>query len=227
MLHQRRPDAESGHVQDSFAPAAIAVATSPRPDPRRRLLNAMIETVALRGYDRTTVSRVLSSADVQEALFGEHFRDKHDCFMQAVDDLIGRTELAALERFQRPAPWPERVRLCLGGLLRALARDPDGARVVLVEMLGAGPAACERQRSAFALFISLIEEGRSQCLSSESLPPQTSEAIVGGIVSILHRRVLQGDTAKLPALHADLTYFALLPYLDHERAVAVSGLHES
>jgi AcrR family transcriptional regulator len=227
MLQQGRSDVEPGSAQDSFPPAAVAIATAPRPDPRRRLLDAMIETVALRGYDRTTVSRVLSSADVPEAVFGEHFHDKHDCFMQAVDDLIGRTELGALERFQRASSWPERVRLCLEGLLCALAGDPHGARVVLVEMLGAGPAACERQRSAFALFTSLIEEGRSQYPSGECLPPQTSEAIVGGIASILHRRVLQGDTAELPALHCDLTYFALLPYLDHERAMAVSGLRES
>ncbi len=43
----------------------------------------MIETVALRGYDRTTVSRVLRGADLEEAMFSEHFHDKHDCFLQA------------------------------------------------------------------------------------------------------------------------------------------------
>jgi AcrR family transcriptional regulator len=202
------------------------VATTTRPDPRARLLAGMIEAVALRGYDRTTVSRVLSSADVQEAVFSEHFRDKQDCFLQAVDDLIGRAEHWALECFQRPVPWPERVRLALEGLLYALASNTDGARVMLVEMLGAGPAACERHREALALFTSMIEQGRSGSAWAESLPPQTSEAIVGGIASILHRRVLQGDTAELPGLHADLTYFALLPYLDHERALAVAGLRE-
>jgi AcrR family transcriptional regulator len=186
----------------------------------------MIDTVALRGYDRTTVSRVLSGAEVQEAVFSEHFRDKHDCFMQALDDLLVRAEDWALERFQQAAPWPERVRVALGSLLEALAHNPDGARVVLVEMLGAGPMACERQRTTLALFTGLIEEGRSLCSNTEHLPPQTSEAIVGGILSILHRRVLQGDTVALPALHADLTYFALLPYLDHERALAVAGLTE-
>jgi AcrR family transcriptional regulator len=186
----------------------------------------MIETVARRGYDRTTLSRVLASADVQEAVFSEHFHDKHDCFCEAVDDLIGRAELAALERFQRDVPWHERVRGGLESLLWALASNPAGARVVLVEILSAGPAARERQRSALALFASLIEQGRADCPDSEYLPEQTSEAIVGGIVSILHRRVLQANTAELPDLHADLTYFALLPYLDHERAMAVAGLHE-
>lgn len=227
MFHHRRPGPEPGLIPDSSPAAAAAAQTAPRPDPRRRLLDAMIETVALRGYDRTTVSRVLSSADVQEAVFSEHFRDKHDCFLQAVDDLIGRAERSALEQFQRVVPWPERVRLALESLLDALSRHPDGARVVLVEMLGAGPAACERQRSALALFTSLIEEGRSHCADAEHLPPQTSEAIVGGIASIVHRRVLEGNTAELPALHADLTHFALLPYLDHERALEVAGLRES
>lgn len=226
MFHERRSGAEPWLTPDS-APTTALVARVARPDPRRRLLDAMIETVALRGYDRTTMSRVLSSADVQEAVFSEHFEDKRDCFMQAVDDLIGRAERAATEQFLRQAPWPERVRQALESLLHALARDPDGARVVLVEMLGAGPAACERHRSALALFTSLIEEGRSLAADAQRLPPQTSEAIVGGIASIVHRRVLEGSTVELPALHAELTYFALLPYLDHERALAVAGLRES
>lgn len=226
MLRNGRSGAEPGLTTDPPPDTEAAVATAPRADPRRRLLDAIIETVALRGYDRTTVSRVLSNADVQEAVFSEHFQDKRDCFLQAVDDLVGRAESSARERFRRAAPWPERVRLALRDLLGALARNPDGARVVFVEMLGAGPDACERHRSMLALFTSLMEEGRSGSAGCDHLPPQTSEAIVGGIASIVHRRVLEGDTAELPALHAELTYFALLPYLDHERALTVAGLRE-
>jgi AcrR family transcriptional regulator len=224
MFRHRHSDAEPEPISDSLAHAGTAVASAPRPDPRRRLLDAMIQTVALRGYDRTTVSRVLSCADVQEAVFSEYFHDKRDCFLQAVDDLVERAERCALEQFQHTAPWPARVRRALESLLGALACNPDGARVLLVEMLSAGPEARERQRSVLALFAALIEEGRSCSTDTEHLPPQTSEAIVGGIASIVHRRVLQGDTAALPELHADLTYFALLPYLDHERALAIAGL---
>lgn len=227
MFEHRRSSAEPGFTSDSSTAAAAAVASASRPDPRRRLLGAMIETVASRGYDRTTVSRVLSKADVPEAVFSEHFRDKHDCFMQAIDELIGRAERSAIEQFGQSAPWPERVSLALESLLAALARHPDAADVVFVEMLGAGPAACERRREALALFISLLEEGRSLSPDSEHLPTQTSEAILGGIASIVHRRVLEGNTAELPALHPDLTYFALLPYLDHDGALAVSGLGAS
>jgi AcrR family transcriptional regulator len=210
------------HSHPDAASTPLAVTSLTRPDPRSRLCAAMIQTVAARGYDRTTVSRVLSSADLQEAVFREHFHDKHDCFMRAADELIGNVERAALEQFEQSVPWPHQVRLGLLNLLRALAQRPDGARVVFVEMLGVSSAACRRQRTALALFTSLMEQGRSCAPHPEQLPEHTSEAIVGGIASIVHRRVLQGETLGLPALHADLTYFALLPYLDHERALAVA-----
>lgn len=222
MFHHRHSIAESEVIADTSATAEIVVMTQSRADPRERLLAAMIETVALHGYERTTVSRVVSSARLQEATFSEHFFDKHDCFMQATDDLLGRVESAALALFQRDMPWSERVRLALYSLLHALVRDPAAARVALVEMLSAGPEVCERQRAVLALFASFIEEGRSQSEDSSALPPQTSEAIVGGIASIVQRRVLQGNIAELPELHADLTYFALLPYLNHELALSVA-----
>jgi AcrR family transcriptional regulator len=195
-----------------------------RDDPRRRMLDAMIHTVARRGYDRTTVSRVLAGADVPEVLFSEHFRDKQDCFLQALDELIGSAEQAALDLLARPAPWHERVRTGLRSLLEGLARDEDAARVVFVEMLAAGPCAHERHLRALGLFTSLMEEGRSHALHADCLPPQTSEAIVGGIASILHRRVLQGEAATLPSLLPDLIYFALLPYLDQDQAMSVAEL---
>ncbi|HET7379846.1 MAG TPA: TetR family transcriptional regulator, partial [Gaiellales bacterium] len=89
--------------RDSSAGQAAAHAT-PRRDPRRRILGAMIQTVALRGYDRTTVSRVLSVAGSEQAVFSEHFHDKRDCFRQALDELIERGERAALALFELDAP---------------------------------------------------------------------------------------------------------------------------
>lgn len=218
------PRTEDSPATRGGATAVTALTNRPRSDPRERLLDAMIQAVAERGYDRTTISRLLSRAEVPEAVFSEHFRDKHDCFMRAIDGLIGRGESSAIELFAQARPWPERVSRALEVLLTALAAHPDAADVVFVEMLGAGPAACERHREALSLFAALLEEGRSLCADSAHLPKQTSEAIVGGIASIVHRRALQGKLAELPDLHADLTYFALLPYLDHERAAACAGL---
>jgi AcrR family transcriptional regulator len=201
-----------------------------RTDPRRLIFDAMIETVARRGYDHTTIERVLSVAKIQAPVFDEHFENKQECFLQAIDELLGRLEQLLLERLDRPAPWPERIQLGLQALLTALAEHPDGARVAIVEYLGAGEASIVRLQAALARFVPVLEEGlaygadQGSAGGTEHLPPQTSAAIVGGIASIVHRRVLEGHTAELPALLPDLLYFALMPYLGHERAIAAAGL---
>lgn len=225
MFHDRGArDEPASAVDDTQAESTGPQSPAPRRrDPRERMLDAMIETVAARGYGRTTVSRVLASAGLDAALFGEHFEDKHDCFFQAVDELLGAGEHAALELFEADLPWAERVSIGLERLLFALAERPAAAYVLLVEVPATGPDACTRRRVATALLTALIEQGRDGQASEEDLPPQTSEAIVGGVLSILHRRVLLGEAAELPALHDDLAYFALLPYLGQERAAALTS----
>ncbi len=206
-----------------FAAALEPSAPNRSADPRRRILDALVRTVALEGYDRTTIARVLHLAKVPEPVFAEHFEDKQDCLLVALDELIGRIKCTILARIDGSTDWSERVRLGLQALLAALAGHPDGARVVLVECLSAGEPAIARLSSAMTSFVPILEEGRSAALSTDHLPPQASEAVAGGIAAILHRRVLEDHTAELPALLGDLLYFALMPYLGHDLALAAAA----
>lgn len=215
-----------GTRRESFA-VVPAIRGRPSADPRSRILDALIATVSYRGYERTTLARVLSTAEVPEAVFDEHFSDKEDCFLQALDELLGRIEASVLEQLAREAPWPERVRRGLQALLDVLTVDPDGTRVILVECLSASTAASERHRALLRLFPSLLEEGRFHCADPDHLPPGTSEALVGGIAAILHRRALEDRTGELPRLGGDLAYFVLLPYLGHHRALVAAYAKQS
>jgi AcrR family transcriptional regulator len=217
----------SSHLGAEREPADFYVPTGGRsPNPRVRILHAVIATASYRGYERTTIERVLQTAEVAAEVFGEHFENKEDCFLHALDALIARLERRVMEQVERTAPWPERVRSGLGAMLDALAEDPDGARVVLVECLSAGPAASERHHALLRVFPALLEEGRFHCANPDLLPPCTSEAMVGGILSILHRRALEDRTGELPRLRGDLAYFALLPYLGHHRAIVAAYARE-
>jgi len=208
---------------------AVENAVCPRPrdgssqHPRRRILDALVQTVARSGYERTSVERVSRLAEVPEPVFQEHFESKEDCLLAALDELIGALQRIVLERVAGRGPWSERVRLGLQTLLTALACHPDGARVALVECLSAGEPAAARMRSAVASFVPALEEGRAQAADTGHLPPQASEAVAGGIAAILHRHVLEGHTVELPALLPDLLYFALMPYVGHDRALAAAG----
>lgn len=216
------PSSDPGPGRRSSTATVPAESGAGSADPRARILDALIATVAYRGYDRTTVERVLQTADVPGAVFDEHFHNKEDCFMQALDALVTRLQDSVQEQFQRTGPWPERVRQGLKALLAALASDPEAARVGMVECLSAGHYAGERYREILGAFVPLLEEGRRHAAYPEHLPPQTSEAVVGGIASILHRRVLEERTPELLSLLEDLTYFALVPYMGHHRAIVAA-----
>jgi len=57
------------------------------------------------------------------------------------------------------------------------------------------------------------DHGRTTPGGGEPPPEATDEAIVGGIASLLARRVLAGETAKLGGLLSEIAEFALTPYL--------------
>jgi AcrR family transcriptional regulator len=193
-------------------------------DPRRRVLEAFVQTVACEGYEQTTIAQVLTLAGVPQPVFAEHFEDKRDCMLAALDELIGELEHAVLRRIDVSAPWAEQVRTGLQALLVELSCNPDVARVTLVECLGAGAGAVARLRRALTGCAAFLERGRSpRAGERDHLPEQTSEAIAGGIGSILHHRALERRTAELPEQLPDLLYFALMPYLGHEQALGFAG----
>lgn len=211
----------------SIAPAAKP-SIPPSADPRRLIIHALIETAARQGYAHTCIERVLSTADVSDGLFYAYFESLEDCFIQASDDLIDELELVVLGEMSADAPWPQRIRLGLQALLGTVAQHPECARVAMIECLGAGQPAAERLRSAEAMFAVVIEEGREYALSVEGcsvehLSELTAQGIVGGIAAIMHRRVIEENTAELPALLPDLLYMVLMPYLGHERALVAAA----
>lgn len=212
-----------------------------RHDPREAVLDALVQVVARRGYERTTLAEVLALARVPEPVFAEHFEDKRDCLLAALDRSIARLGVAIELRVDPSAPWPQRIGAGLRALLSGLAERPQEASLICVECLAAGDPASARLRRALASAVPELELGRREGAGAGSeadpgdpaararrpcdmshLPALTSEALVGGIASILHRRVLNGEIAELPELLPDLLYFALMPYLGHERALALS-----
>lgn len=193
-------------------------------NPRRRILDALIETAAREGYNHTCVERVLEVAKVPAPVFDEYFEDIRDCFIQASDELIGRLELMVLRSMHGEADWPERIRLGLQALLGAVAEYPDGAWVAMIESPRAGEPAAERVRTAEGVFVPVIEEGMEYASSVEHLSAETAVGVVGGIAGIIHKRVLERRTEELPALLPELLYFALMPYLGHERALSAAEL---
>jgi len=182
----------------------------------------MIDAVADSGYAETTVADVLEWSGISRKTFYDMFASKEECFLEAYDGLVERLSARITAAYATETKWPERVRAALHALLDALTERPSAARVGLVEVLAAGPRALERYDLALRRFVPLLEDGRRESPYGGQLPPNISEAVVGGIAQVLYLRVLTGDVEGIGDAIEELLYFALVPYLGHARATRIT-----
>ena len=122
-------------------------------DQRARLLAAMGDVVAEKGYAAATVADVVRAAGVSRTTFYEQFRSKEDCFVRAyrhgVDELIGAVRAAAQAS---RGDWREQLRRGMRAYLDALAADRRFARTYLLEIHAAGEAALDARADALRRF---------------------------------------------------------------------------
>jgi AcrR family transcriptional regulator len=182
---------------------------------RERLLNAVVEAVAEHGYEAATIGRIAEAAKISRRTFYEHFEDKEDCFLAAyamVDAHVRGSMLAAPGASE---PWPERVRARISALLDVLARDPTVARFYLLEPLAAGGEPAARYREAMQL---VAETLRPESPPSGLDMEVRDQALIGGIATLIVRRLKAGAAERLPELLPDLVELSLAPYMGRQEA---------
>lgn len=191
---------------------------------RERLIAGLAESVAEHGYAGTTIAHITSHAAVSRRTFYEHFSSKDECFVAAYDTVMKELRERVSEGFDEADDWPHAVRAGIAAMLGFLAAEPNLARLCMVEALVAGPVVVERYDSAIQSFVPYFQggrEGRSPEVLSR-LSPTTEEALVGGMMSLISRRIIAGKTAQLEKLLPDLVEFTLTPYLGSEEAAKIA-----
>ena len=173
---------------------------------RERMLRALADTMAEKGYVATTVADVLSRAGVSRQTFYEQFTDKQDCFMSAYETAVDHI----LERMQERGPSPffhagDRFERALGSYLDALASEPAFARLFLLEVYAAGPAALERRARAQQRFVELVQHEFAVRTPHDRF---AAEALVAAISAMVTARLAVHDVDGLRRLHGPLAALA-------------------
>jgi AcrR family transcriptional regulator len=187
---------------------------------RERLLAATLRATAELGYREFSVKDVIDRAGVSRPTFYEHFANKEDCFVAALDAaaLRLRKRLDAVAG-EEVASWRDRLRLELEELLLFIAEEPDAAITLVVDARAACTEAQLRRDELLDRFAACIDEQVRDGLPELSPPAAISAAgIVGGIEAVLYSRLQRGDCEDLRSLLPSLMYFAVLPYEGHEAA---------
>lgn len=169
---------------------------------RERLLQAMADAAAEKGYAHVTVADVIARAGVSRKSFYEYFDGKEACFLAAyaagVDLLLGTIDEALASTVD---PF-ERTRVGVETYLRTLATHPALARTALIEALGAGPAALDARAAVHDRFAAQIGESlaaaRALVPELPEAPPLRLRACVGAIDEIVleHLRLAGAETLE-------------------------------
>jgi AcrR family transcriptional regulator len=206
---------------------------------RVRILTAMADVAAERGAGAASVAHVVSRAGVSRRTFYDLFEDREDCFLAAFDEALAQAAAVVLPAYAgevrprsgtplaggtlkgvpkghtagRQAGWRERVRAGLLALLVFCEEHPALARLCVVESLAAGPRPLARRAEVFDLLVGAVDGGRSERPARvPEPPPLAGEGVVGAVLSVIHRRLTDGDSAPLVGLLGELMSAIVLPY---------------
>lgn len=188
-------------------------------NPPERVLRALAAVVSEKGYPDTTVAEIVERASTSQRTFYEHFKNKEDAIVAALDSGSAHMLAAALPAFRRAPDWPHAVHDTQEAMFAFGAEEPEYARLGGVEMYAAGKRALDQREVVTEGMEGLLAPGYE--LRPET-PPIAAEAIGGALYSLLYDHVNRQGPETLPDLVPTLVYVTLAPFLDRDEAYAVA-----
>jgi AcrR family transcriptional regulator len=150
---------------------------------RSRMIAAVIGTVEAGGYSNLTVEKVITRARVSRKTFYEAFADAEDCLLAAFEQTLERASELARAAYAGEPDWRSGMRAATFCLLS------------LQELADA------------------IDGGRAVANARHDPQPLTAQAVAGGIVAVLHTRMLRKGGEPVTDLLGPLMSMIVLPYL--------------
>ena len=147
---------------------------------RERLIAAIAEECAERGFVETSVARIAKRAGVSSVTFYKQFAGKGDCMLAAHRQLGGRL----LEEVDRVRPAT-----VLRTALALFAADPPSARLLTIEILAAGAEGVARHNALVAAFAERLD---------------TDWVRAAGILALVGKHVVAGEADRLLELADEL-----------------------
>jgi AcrR family transcriptional regulator len=181
---------------------------------RERVLRALTEAAAEKGFGAVTIGDVVARARVSRKAFYDHFPDKETCFLAATDrgrELMFHQIAEAARAIAAEATAEDRLRAGLRAYLEFMASEPEFARIFNLEMFGAEPKGYgQRRAESHARFAAMSrawhQRARRQNPSWPEVPDEAYPAMVGATYELVVGYVREGRTDELPELEEPLMH---------------------
>jgi AcrR family transcriptional regulator len=180
---------------------------------RERILDALANLAAAKGYGATTIPEIVQEAAVSVQAFYEHFSGKEDAFLVAYE-LGHRKALAIVERaYESQEDWPAAVRVGVVALLGFLASEPAYAHLALVDALTASPKAVAVAQEGLKAYAAMLEPGLELRVDGKPSTTVGVEATAGVLFELCFVYATSERTRELPLVEDLACDLALRPFI--------------
>jgi AcrR family transcriptional regulator len=193
-------------------------APAPR-DPRERILRAVTDLVAEKGYPALVVSEIAERASVSLTTLYAHFESKEAAFLATLEDAQRRVLEATLPGFDAD-DWEHAISRAAHAFFGFLAANPEMATLGAVGVWATGPPAFELRAQGLDSFKGLLSEGYRKHPNAPSI---AAEAIGETIDALLYHHVRRRGADRLYELPPTSTFLTLAPFVGAEAACAVAN----
>ena len=185
-----------------------------------RLICAVADCVAAKGYATTSVADIIAAAGVSRKTFYEHFDDKEACFLAAYDTGARAIFDAMAGAVDERAGWRDVLDAVFSTWLEFLQADLAFTRAYMIEFWAAGGAARERWQQrrdrTTGLLKTLHRQARREDPTIVAVSDTVLAAVVGGTNRVVISHVLAGRPEPLTSLKPELLRFITLTLASHE-----------
>lgn len=177
---------------------------------RMRILAATVHLASERGAQSVSVSDVIALSGVSRRTFYELFQSREGCVAGAIEHAIALAHARIRPAYESGDRWVDRVRGGLEELLRFFDEEPQLARLCVVESAHAGEPALALRWRVLDQLARVIDDGREG--ARRPPPPLAGECVVGGMLAVVHTRLLRPGSGSLTELLGPLMSMVAVVY---------------
>ncbi len=184
---------------------------------RLRLLEASLALFADRGFSRTPIELLCSTARVTTRHFYEHFESREAVLVALYDQIMFDTRRIVAESLMQQGLAPrERMQAALRAFVDGCTLDPRRTRILCVEVIGVSSEMFERRRAAIREFAGLLNSFTRALVAGGELPDRdymrTCIGMIGAIRELMTEWLIVEPRAPIEEVHDHLSsmFFCLL-----------------
>ena len=200
---------------DGFAPF-------PRPagdEAWERIRRSVVDLVVERGYADTTIGAIVERAGVERADFDQRAAGKDDCCLRVYEAQLADIDQLVVGAYLRQETWRDRLRAAVHAGASYVSDNPREVLFAELQMREGPEMAQARHEAYLQRLVDLVDAGRAELDSPDSLSRSVAEYMLGAVYTIMLERLRKGGARAARTVVPELMYIAVRPYVGHEAAV--------